>query len=92
MLASNHLGRTLVTKLLLKHGARIDVKDKEGEEPIHVAAAEGRGDLILLLADAGTCFKCSSVQIMNYFLYLLFVIILRDFDSFVFIVKTVKLQ
>ena len=53
MLACNHLGSLLVTDLLLKNGAVIDAKDKEGEEPIHIAAVLGRDDLISLLSDTG---------------------------------------
>jgi len=39
-----------VVKLLVKHEADVNATDKEGERPIHFAAAEDQGDLIVELA------------------------------------------
>ena len=47
-------GKEDVVLALLEHNAQIDAKDKEGEQPIHYAAAENNEAMILLLVDAGT--------------------------------------
>lgn len=46
-------GKEDVVLALLEHGANIDAEDKEGEQPIHYAAAENNEAMILLLVDAG---------------------------------------
>lgn len=50
-------GKEDVVLALLDHGAQIDARDKEGEQPIHYAAAENNEAMILLLVDAGTKFS-----------------------------------
>ena len=53
------LGRSeKVTKMLVDHGANIYAKDIEGEGPVHFAAAEDAGDLIVLLAKRGLFLLC----------------------------------
>ena len=46
-------GSTEITKMLLEKGADVNAADVEGERPIHYAAAEDAGDLIVLLAKGG---------------------------------------
>ena len=46
-------GKEEVALALLDHGALINAQDKEGEQPIHYAAAENSEAMILLLVDAG---------------------------------------
>ena len=46
-------GSTEITKMLLEKGADVNAADVEGERPIHYAAAEDSGDLIVLLAKGG---------------------------------------
>lgn len=46
-------GKEDVVKALLDMGARIDAEDKEGEQPIHYAAADNNEALIALLAKEG---------------------------------------
>ena len=42
-----------VTKMLIDSGATVCAKDLNGRQPIHVAAEEGQGDLIIELANGG---------------------------------------
>lgn len=42
-----------VTKLLIDSGAKLHEEDLNGRQPIHVAAEEGQGDLIIELANGG---------------------------------------
>lgn len=46
-------GQGGVVKLLLAHGARLDIRDLLGETPLHYAALYNRGGTIELLAAAG---------------------------------------
>lgn len=46
-------GSEPITKLLIDSGADVNAQDIEGERPIHYAAAEDAGDLIVLLAKGG---------------------------------------
>ena len=42
-----------VTKMLIDSGATVYAEDLNGRQPIHVAAEEGQGDLIIELANGG---------------------------------------
>ena len=46
-------GKEEVVKALLDMGAQIDAADKEGEQPVHYAAADNNEALIALLAKEG---------------------------------------
>ena len=46
-------GHKDIVKLLLDHGANIDVKDNDGETPIYRAAVKGHTETVKLLLDHG---------------------------------------
>ena len=46
-------GNIDVVELMIKKGANIWVENNEGEQPIHVAAAEDHSDIIVMLAKGG---------------------------------------
>ena len=48
-------GNIEVVELLIKKGADIWAGNSEGEQPIHVAAAEDHSDIIVMLAKGGRC-------------------------------------
>lgn len=48
-------GSEAVVELMIRYGADVMANNKEGEQPIHFAAAEDAGDIIVLLAKGGTC-------------------------------------
>jgi len=52
-LASKY-GRSDVARLLIEHGAEVDVKDSRGRTPLQLASAEGRDEVVDLLLEYGT--------------------------------------
>lgn len=46
-------GNIDVVELMIKKGANIWAENNEGEQPIHVAAAEDHSDIIVMLAKGG---------------------------------------
>ena len=48
-----HSRNITVTKMLIDRGASVYSEDLNGRQPIHVAAEEGQGDLIIELANGG---------------------------------------
>ena len=46
-------GKIDVVELMIKKGANIWAENNEGEQPIHVAAAEDHSDIIVMLAKGG---------------------------------------
>ena len=46
-------GSADVSNLLIEHGADVNAENVEGMSPIHFAAEEDQGDLIVLLAKGG---------------------------------------
>ena len=46
-------GNKDVVELLIDAGADVLANNVEGEQPIHIAAAEDEGDIIVLLAKGG---------------------------------------
>lgn len=46
-------GNIDVVELLIKRGANIWAENNEGEQPIHLAAAEDFSDIIVMLAKGG---------------------------------------
>lgn len=47
-------GSTEITTMLLEKGANVNAIDVKEERPIHYAAAENAGDLIVLLVEGGS--------------------------------------
>ena len=46
-------GNMEVVELLIQKGANICAENKEGEQPLHLAAAEDHSDIIVMLAKGG---------------------------------------
>jgi ankyrin repeat protein len=51
-LAADHQGDPGFIRLLLHHGARVDVADSQGETPLHMAVSTGSLEKVRLLLDA----------------------------------------
>ena len=46
-------GNFELVRLLLRHGAKIDVRNGQGEQPLHYAAKNGNTQVVELLLDNG---------------------------------------
>jgi cytohesin len=51
--AADHQGDPVFVRLLLEHGASVDLADSQGETPLHRAASAGNLESVRLLLDAG---------------------------------------
>ncbi|CAL8309147.1 unnamed protein product [Lota lota] len=62
--AAEH-GRLSLLGLILRRGARLDLRDQEGRTPLHRAANRGHGEVIRALVKAGACLYTLDAQRQN---------------------------
>lgn len=68
-------GNIDVVELLIKRGANILAENNEGEQPLHLAAAEDYSDIVVMLAKGGK-------KLMKLFRQITFVVVVVRLSNF----------